>query len=67
MIFIEDVNAGEPLSTGAATIGTAFRPIYEILLKTEYKRIFAKKAGESGTGFEDYQYNYFQFSCVISF
>ncbi len=69
--FIEDVNVnGVGLPTGAATFGIAIRPIYETLFKLEYKRIFAKYNADiftPGSVTEDYNYNYAQFSLVISF
>ena len=69
--FIEDVNVnGVGLPTGAATIGIAIRPIYETLFKLEYKRVLGKYNSDiftPGSITEDYNYNYAQFSLVLSF
>jgi len=67
--FIEDINVnGMGLPTSAATVGIAIRPRYETLLKLEYKRIMAKEILDIGNQvIQDYDYNYAQFSFVLSF
>lgn len=67
--FIKDVTAnGVGLPTKAATIGLAFRPRFETLLKLEYKRIMSRNiTDETNQIYENYNYNYAQFSFVLSF
>lgn len=67
--FIKDVTVnGVGLPTDAATIGIAFRPRFETLLKLEYKRIMGTKITDIGNQiYEDHDYNYAQFSFVLSF
>lgn len=67
--FIEDINVnGVGLPTNAATVGVAFRPIYETIFKLEFKRIFATEITDIGLQqSQDYNYNYGQLSVVLSF
>ncbi|KAB2866589.1 MAG: hypothetical protein F9K37_13880 [Bacteroidales bacterium] len=56
------------LPTNAATIGIAVRPLFETLLKFEYKRIMGREITDIGNRiYQDYNYNYAQFSFVLSF
>ncbi len=73
--FIEDVNVhSNPLPASATTFGIAVRPIYETLIKFEYKRYNTKQlvdihaaGGPDNWVFSDYSYNYLQLSFVLSF
>lgn len=67
--YIEDVTVNSVgLPTHAATIGIAFRPRFETLLKLEYKRIFATEITDIANQIsQKYNYNYVQFSFVLSF
>jgi len=67
--YIEDVTVnGMSLPTNAATIGIAYRPIYETLFKLEYKRIMGVEITDIAKKLsQDYNYNYAQFSLVLSF
>jgi hypothetical protein len=67
--FIKDVTVNKVgLPTTAATIGVAVRPRFETLLKFEYKRVLATKITDvANRVYEDNNYNYLQFSLVLSF
>lgn len=67
--YIKDITVnGVGLPTNAATIGIAIRPRFETLLKLEYKRIMGKKITDIPNQIsEDHDYNYAQFSFVVSF
>lgn len=67
--FIKDVTVNKVgLPTTAATIGLAVRPRFETLLKFEYKRVFAREITNIGAReYRDSDYNYAQFSFVLSF
>lgn len=67
--FIKDVTVNKVgLPTTATTVGIAVRPRFETLLKFEYKRVFATKITDiANRVYEDNNYNYLQFSLVLSF
>jgi len=67
--YISDVTVNKVgLPTNAATIGIAVRPLFETLLKFEYKRIMGREITDIGNRiYQDYNYNYAQFSFVLSF
>jgi len=67
--FIKDVTVnGVGLPTKTATVGLAFRPRFETLLKLEYKRVMARNIyDQDNLLYKDYNFNYVQFSCVFSF
>lgn len=67
--YIKDVTVNKVgLPTTAATIGLAIRPRFETLLKFEYKRVFATQITDiANRVYKDYNYNYAQFSLVLSF
>lgn len=67
--FIKDVTVNKVgLPTTAATVGVAVRPRFETLLKFEYKRVLATKITDvANRVYEDNNYNYLQFSLVLSF
>jgi hypothetical protein len=67
--FIKDITVnGVGLPTKAATIGIAVRPLFETLLKLEYKRILAREITDIGNQiYNNYDYNYMQMSFVLSF
>ncbi len=67
--YIKDITVnGVGLPTDAATIGIAIRPRFETLLKLEYKRIMGTRITDIPNKIsEDHDYNYAQFSFVVSF
>ncbi len=67
--FIEDVNVNKVgLPTTAMTVGLAFRPRFETLIKLEYKRVFGRQITDIANRlWNDYDYNYAQMSLVVSF
>lgn len=67
--YIKDVTVNKVgLPTNAATIGLAVRPLFETLLKFEYKRIMGRQITDiANREYKDYNYNYAQFSFVLSF
>jgi hypothetical protein len=67
--YIKDITVnGVGLPTKAATIGIAVRPLFETLLKLEYKRILAREITDIGNQvYNNYNYNYMQMSFVLSF
>ncbi len=66
--FINDVSwKSISLPTEAATVGLAFRPRFETLVKLEYKRIMGREIDKVNVVYKDHDYNYAQLSFVLSF